>query len=670
MATQSGVTIPNINAQLTNGGMISGNVSNGQGTGLTVPVRLFSVLDATFARATVTPGAQGNFIFYNVKPGDYRVFFNAAGTAYASEWYADAASFATATTITVTEGNATAGINGVLTAPEINLKQGATDIATGGTYAFGSKVVGTDTDTVFTIENTGTDPLNLTGLPLVIGGTNADQFAVTVQPVSPVAAAGSRTFTVRFHPTSDGAKAAQISIANNDGDENPYMLNLTGTGTVPAGTLTVTSPNGGESWVVGSSHAITWTSTGTIANVKIEFSTNPGADWTTVVASTSNTGTYPWNVPNTPATTCLVRISEAGNAAINDVSNSVFTITSSAIVKENLLGTWDGQGVYYRSSDSGLWTILSTAADLIACGDLYGDGIDDLIGIWSGQAGVWVKDSANGTWTYLGSTPQHIAAGDMNGDGRTDLLGTWDGQGVFYRDATGNWTMMATAASLITTGDLDGDGTDDLVGIWPSQAGVWAKMSLSNTWSYLGTAPRDMATGDMNGDGRVDLIGTWDGQGVYYKDSLTGTWVMMATPADQIAAGDLDGDGTDDLIGIWAGQAGVWVKYSQTQTWAYIGSSARDIAAGKMAGGAWSAGINALMSLEAPLGGNPDRPGTGSRRDESAQGPGGASFLYQSESNLVPPEFRTLKSHVPGPGEMGFKYVAERNLWPMTTIVK
>ncbi len=123
LATQSGGTIPNIDAQPTNGGMISGNVSNGQGTGLTVPVKLFSVLDATYSRATATPDALGNYNLYNVKPGDYKVLFNAAGTAYASEWYTDAASFATATTITVTEGNATTGINGVLAAPEINLKQ-------------------------------------------------------------------------------------------------------------------------------------------------------------------------------------------------------------------------------------------------------------------------------------------------------------------------------------------------------------------------------------------------------------------------------------------------------------------------------------------------------------------------------------------------------------------
>ncbi len=180
LATQAGVAIPDIDAQLTAGGSIAGTVSNGQGTGLAIQVKLYSVLDAAFTRTSLIADAQGGYTFAHVKPGDYKVFFNGAGTAYASEWYADATTFATATIITVTEGNPTTGINGVLAAPEINLKQGATDIAAGGTYAFGSKVVGTDTDTVFTIENTGTDALNLTGLPLLIGGTNADQFAVTV----------------------------------------------------------------------------------------------------------------------------------------------------------------------------------------------------------------------------------------------------------------------------------------------------------------------------------------------------------------------------------------------------------------------------------------------------------------------------------------------------------
>ncbi len=54
----------------------------------------------------------------------------------------------------------------------------------------------------FTIENTGSDPLNLTGTPkVVIGGTNPTDFTVNVQPNSPVAATnGTTTFQVTFAP--------------------------------------------------------------------------------------------------------------------------------------------------------------------------------------------------------------------------------------------------------------------------------------------------------------------------------------------------------------------------------------------------------------------------------------------------------------------------------------
>jgi hypothetical protein len=432
---------------------------------------------------------------------------------------------------------------------------------------------------------------------------------------------------------------------------------------VPA-TIAVTAPNGGENWASGSVHNITWTSIN-VGHVKLEYSTNGGSSYSTIVASTANTGTYPWTIPNTPSTNCLVKASDASNAAIFDTSNTSFTITAPAIVKDNLLGTWDGQGVYCRNSDSGLWTILATAADLIACGDLGGDGVDDLFGIWSGQAGVWKRDSAAGVWTFLGSSARHIGAGDMNGDGRVDFLGTWDGQGVYSKDSiSGVWTLLATPADLITAGDLDGDGEADLIGIWAGQAGVWVKSSLSGTWSFLGSSARDMTTGDMNGDGRADLVGTWDGQGVYYKDSISGVWTQMATPADQIAAGDLDGDGKDDLIGIWAGQAGVWVKYSQTQTWTFIGSSARDIGAGKFVGGAWTANLVKISELDAPMGGIIDGPPAAPSKEISDAAPGGRFFNYQIEGDLTPKESGKLSSRIPGPGEPGFDCARQENLLP------
>jgi hypothetical protein len=90
--------------------------------------------------------------------------------------------------------------------------------------------------------------------------------------------------------------------------------------------ITVTSPNGGESWEAFSLHNITWTTQGTVENVKIELSANGGTSYTDIVASAPNNGTYSWTVPNTPSSNCLVRISEAASGIPTDVSNAAFTI--------------------------------------------------------------------------------------------------------------------------------------------------------------------------------------------------------------------------------------------------------------------------------------------------------------------------------------------------------
>jgi hypothetical protein len=290
----------------------------------------------------------------------------------------------------------------------------------------------------------------------------------------------------------------------------------------------------------------------------------------------------------------------------------------------DFIGTWTGQGVYSRNSNNGAWSKLGSPADLVAAGDLDGDGIDDLIGIWPSQGGVWVKYSQTGAWAKLSSTAQHISAGDMNGDGRVDLVGTWDGQGTYYRNSvSGAWVKLGSPATLATTGDLDGDGTDDLIGIWPSQGGVWVKYSATGAWAKLSTTALDIATGDMNGDSRVDLVGAYSGQGTYYRNSVTGAWVKLGSEATQVTSGDLDADGTDDLIGIWPGQGGVWVKYSQTGAWEKLSSTAIDIATGKMRGGA------ALDIGSGPV-------LTNGCADESTQGPGGTDFKVITKEDAGP----------------------------------
>jgi hypothetical protein len=90
--------------------------------------------------------------------------------------------------------------------------------------------------------------------------------------------------------------------------------------------IAVTWPNSGESWVAKSVHDISWGWTGAIANVRIEVSADNGLNWSDVISSLANSGSYPWTIPNTPSNQCLVRISDAADTAIGDTSDGVFSI--------------------------------------------------------------------------------------------------------------------------------------------------------------------------------------------------------------------------------------------------------------------------------------------------------------------------------------------------------
>ncbi len=109
----------------------------------------------------------------------------------------------------------------------------------------------------------------------------------------------------------------------NDISNNPFTIFNPG--------ITVTSPNGGENWRIGTQKAITWVSNN-VTNVKLEYSTNSGTDWFTIITSTPAVpSTYDWTVPNTVSATCIVRVSDVLDVNVFDVSNNPFTIYQPSI---------------------------------------------------------------------------------------------------------------------------------------------------------------------------------------------------------------------------------------------------------------------------------------------------------------------------------------------------
>lgn len=121
---------------------------------------------------------------------------------------------------------------GVVPVPEIAVEQPVgTNIADGDSTDCGNVAVGAIASLSFNIKNIGSADLTLSGMPKVaVSGTDAALFTVTAQPTSPVTASGCTTFTVSFAPTGTGVKTAAFSIANNDDNENPFDITLTGTG--------------------------------------------------------------------------------------------------------------------------------------------------------------------------------------------------------------------------------------------------------------------------------------------------------------------------------------------------------------------------------------------------------------------------------------------------------
>jgi hypothetical protein len=99
-------------------------------------------------------------------------------------------------------------------------------------------------------------------------------------------------------------------------------------------TITVTSPNGGETLTRGAVVPIKWSYTGSPgANVKIELYNGTTLS-STIASSTSLTvGSYNWAIPSTQAlgSNYKIKVTSTTNSAISDTSDAPFTITGPSI---------------------------------------------------------------------------------------------------------------------------------------------------------------------------------------------------------------------------------------------------------------------------------------------------------------------------------------------------
>jgi len=94
----------------------------------------------------------------------------------------------------------------------------------------------------------------------------------------------------------------------------------------PAASVELYSPNGGELWAIGTQQPIVWNQSGVTGDLSLQYSTDGGSTWKTIVDATEADGSYIWTVPDDRSDHAYVRITSVQNPAVTDDSDAAFTI--------------------------------------------------------------------------------------------------------------------------------------------------------------------------------------------------------------------------------------------------------------------------------------------------------------------------------------------------------
>lgn len=194
--------------------------------------------------------------------------------------------------------------------------------------------------------------------------------------------------------SGDNASSARIRITSvndstiTDQSDGPFSI------TAP--TITLGTPNGGQTWLLGSTQTVTWRTVGVTGNVDIELSLDGGTTWKPLATNTTDDGSEAWTVEGPGSTSAKIRVKSHSRPEIRDTSDNSFTIAGASL---QVTSPTTGSKWHKGSQETITWTGSALAG---------GGTVDILLSRNGGKSyQTIIKDTANdgsASWTVTGST--------------------------------------------------------------------------------------------------------------------------------------------------------------------------------------------------------------------------------------------------------------------------
>ena len=451
---------------------------------------------------------------------------------------------------------------------EIAIEQPAlTNLIDGSaSVAFGTKNVAETSSLTFTVKSVNASVLTLGAITFT--GTNTSDFSVTTAPAASVAGVGSTTFVVAFQPRGSGSRSAVMHIVNDDPNENPFDITLTGAAlntigsSVPDGSTPVLAMTAGEDFVA----------TGLNFNTGLGFTPTAGTEYTfinIVGAGNSVIGNFN-DLPEDGVVAMSVggviyyfQATYGGGSGNNDLTITSFTPTAAPAWRwvagpktrgnaanfgtlNVAAGTNNPGGrqgaMNWRGTDGSLWMFggygyaTSVANPSKPLNDLW--QYDRTIGRWIWRSGSRTQSAVGvyGTITVeaAGNTPGARHTGSTWTDSSNNL---WLFGGLRlnlrtndlwrYNPTTGRWTWMKGSS-----------GT--------GQVGVYGTQGVAAAGNTPGA--RQGATSWFTPDGNLWLFGGFNGT-AFFNDLwsynlASGNWTWVSGSSSTNANGTYGTQGT------------------------------------------------------------------------------------------------------------------------------